>query len=416
MRIAVVNNFYPPRVGGSAHLSESLAKGYAAAGHDVLVLTAEHAEVPSEQKVDGIRVVRLPGFRLPETRLAVNFDIAFTSRPSLPGRVKQLLNEFQPDVIHQHGQFFDLTWVSGLWARRNKVPTLLSVHTRLQSPSKLYQGVFNVLDATLVAPFMRRYRPTYVVMDVQMREYIERKYRKGIAGMVPIPVGVDPTWVRGGDPKLMREKHGLGDDPLILSTGHVIPLRDRLALVEALPRVLAAIPNAKLVVVGGIYYDAFLRRARELGVDGAVITTGAVPKSEIPHYLAAATVESHDVQGYGFGTASLESMAAGVPVVAAVREDNFPDIRLVDRGNVHLVPKDSPAELADRLIETITEPAESREIARNGAELVDTYFSMDAVIAKHLDTLTALSRESALLARASTALSRESAVDARQVK
>lgn len=390
MRIAVVNNFYPPRVGGSAHLSESLAKGYAAAGHDVLVLTAEHAEVPSEQEVDGTRIARLPAFRLPETRLAVNFDIAFTSRPSLLRRVKKLLDEFQPDVIHQHGQFFDLTWATGLWARKNDVPTLLSVHTRLQSPSKLYQSVFNVLDATMVAPFMRRYKPTYVVMDVQMQEYIERKYRKGISGMVPIPVGVDPEWVRGGDPRVMREKHGLGDDPMILSTGHVIPLRDRLALVEALPRVLERVPDAKLVVVGGIYFDAFLRRARELGVEDAVVTTGAVPKSDIPHYLAAATVESHELQGYGFGTASLESMAAGVPVVAAVREDNFLDIKLIDRVNVHLVGKDSPDELADRLIETIVDPAESTAIARNGAELVDTHFSMDAVIAKHLETLAAL--------------------------
>ena len=40
MKIAVVNNFFPPRVGGSAHLSSSLATAYAAAGHDVRVLTA----------------------------------------------------------------------------------------------------------------------------------------------------------------------------------------------------------------------------------------------------------------------------------------------------------------------------------------------------------------------------------------
>lgn len=36
MRIVVVNNFYPPRVGGSSHLSDALARGYAARGHEVL--------------------------------------------------------------------------------------------------------------------------------------------------------------------------------------------------------------------------------------------------------------------------------------------------------------------------------------------------------------------------------------------
>lgn len=387
MRIAVVNNFYPPRAGGSAHLSESLAKGYAAAGHEVLVITAEHAEEPADAERDGIRVVRFPAFRLPETRLAINFDIAFTVRPSLKKRLWRVLDEFKPDVLHQHGQFFDLTWATGLWARSRKVPALLSVHTRLQSPRALYQGVFTMLDATMVAPVLRRYKPTFVVMDIQMDEYIKRKYRGAVGGTVPIPVGVEPDWVRDGDGDEIRERHHLGEDPVILSTGHVIPLRDRLALVEALPLVLREVPEAKLVVVGGVYFDAFLKRARELGVEKAVVTTGAVPKAEIPNYLAAAQVECHELQGYGFGTASLESMAAGVPVVAAVREDNFLDIKLKDRGNVHLVPLGDSRALADRLIETIKDPAESHDIAAAGRALVDEYFTMDAVLHRHLEVL-----------------------------
>ncbi|GAA0223634.1 glycosyltransferase family 4 protein [Saccharothrix mutabilis subsp. mutabilis] len=390
MRIAVVNNFYPPRVGGSAHLSWALAKGSAAAGHEVLVVTAEHAEEPPYTVHDGVRVVRLPAFRLPKTRLAINFDIAFTVRPSLPRRLEAVLDEFRPDVVHQHGQFFDLTWFSGLWARKRGVPTLLSVHTRLESPRPLYQFLFNQLDRFVVAPFLRGYVPTYVVLDVQMEHYIKRKYRGAIGGMVPIPVGVEPEWVRGGDGRIVRERHDLGDDPVILSTGHVIPLRDRLALVEAMPEVLRAVPDAKLLVVGGVYFDAFLKRARELGVDKSVITTGAVPKSDIPHYLAAAQVESHDLQGYGLGMASLESMAAGVPVVAAVREDNFPDIELVDRHNAHLVPVGDVAALAARLVEALTDPDESRHIAEAATELVERHFTMEKVLDRHLEVLAEL--------------------------
>ena len=398
MKIAVVNNFYPPRVGGSAHLSEALANGYARAGHQVLVITAEHAKEPTESEHDGVRIVRFPAFRLPKTRLAVNFDIAFASRPSLTRRMRRVLDEFAPDVLHQHGQFFDLTWASGLWACRRGVPTLLSVHTRLESPRKFYQAIFTILDAALVAPVLRRYRPHFVVMDIQMDSYIKRKYRRAVGGTVAIPVGVDPNWVRGGDGAVIRKRHKLGDDPIILSTGHVIPLRDRLALVEAMPAVLREVPEAKLMVVGGVYFDAFLRRAKELGVDKSVITTGAVPKSDIPHYLAAATVESHEMQGYGFGTASLESMAAGVPVIAAVREDNFLDIKLVDRKNVHLVPVGDVEALASRLIEAIQDPAESEHISAAGVDFVRSNFTMDAVLEKHLavlDELTRTARENA---------------------
>lgn len=390
MRIAVVNNFYPPRVGGSAHMAESLAKGYAARGHEVLVITAEYPGAPAEEDVDGVRIVRLPAARLPKTKLAVNFDITFATRPSLPRRLRELLGDFGPDVIHQHGQFFDLTWATGMWARRNDVPVLLSVHTRLESPKPMYQAVFSTLDACLVAPILRRYKPVHVVMDSLMDDYIKRRYARGVSGTVDIPVGLDPEWTRGGDPTYVRERLGIGDAPLILSVGHVIPLRDRVTLVEAMPRVLAELPDAKLVVVGGIYYDAFLRRAEELGVRDAVITTGAVPKADVPHYLAAADVECHSLQGIGFGTACLETLAAGVPQVAAIEEDHFGDIKTIDRVHMHLVPKNSPGPVAERLVEAIRNPEESRRMAAEGASIVDKHFTMSAIIDKHIEVLTDL--------------------------
>ena len=61
MRIVVVNNFFPPRVGGQLPAPLGLlAKGYAARGHDVLVVTAAYGEAPAEEERDGVRIVRLP--------------------------------------------------------------------------------------------------------------------------------------------------------------------------------------------------------------------------------------------------------------------------------------------------------------------------------------------------------------------
>jgi glycosyltransferase involved in cell wall biosynthesis len=387
MRIAVVNNFFPPRSGGSAHLAESLAAGYAAAGHEVLVLTAAYADAPETEERDGYRIVRLPAVMLPQTRLAVSFDISFTSRPSLLRRVRRLLDDFGPDVIHQHGQFFDLTWATSLYARRRRVPVLLSIHTRLENPAASYHGVFRMLDAVMVKPFMRRSKPRLVVMDVLMEEYIRDRYRGAYSGLANIPVGVDPEWVRGGDGRAVRDRLGLGDAPVILSIGHVIPLRDRIQLVEALPAVLAAVPDAKLVVVGQVYFRPFLDRARELGVDHAVLSLGKVAKSEIPDYLAAATVESHE-QGLGLGTATLEAMAAGVPVVAPARADNFPGIALEDGRNLFLCPTGDSAALAQRLIAALTEPAVAKEVGAGGQELVDAHFALRRVIDRHLAVLT----------------------------
>lgn len=392
MRIAVVNNFFPPRTGGSSHLSHSLAVGYAAAGHDVIVLTATYGDAPAYEERDGLKIFRIQALTMPATRLAISFDMSFTLRPSLPRRIAQLLDAFQPDVIHQHGQFFDLTWATGAWAARHEVPVLLSVHTRLESPTPSYSRLFRALDAVVVAPQLRRFRPTFVVMDVQMDTYIAARYRRAVGGKVDIPVGVTPD-PSAGDGNRVRRRHGIAPDaPIILSIGHVIQMRDRIALVEALPQVRARVPDARVVVVGQVFVDRFETRAQELGVDDMVISVGAVPHAQIRDYLAAASVESHDLQGYGLGTASLESMAAGVPVVAAVRPDNFGGIELRSGENCWLVGSGNADELAEALITALTQPELARRVGASGKELVGQHFTMASVLEKHLAVLAELAR------------------------
>ncbi len=392
MRIAVVNNFFPPRVGGSSHLSEALAMGYAGRGHDVLVITAAYGQASACEERDGLQIFRLPAVMLPETRFAVSFDLSFASRPSLPRDVARILDGFRPDVIHQHGQFMDLSWATGAYARRRGIPVLLSVHTRLENPAALYRHTFRTLDATLVAPRLRRNRPRIVVMDTHMRDYITSRYRGGYRDLVPIPVGVDPSWIRGGDPARGRALAEVGDAPILLSIGHVIPLRDRVGLVEALPAVLARHPQARLVVAGKVYYDVFLRRAQELGVAYAVRPLGAVPKASIPDLLAAATLESHE-QGDGMGTATLEAMAAGVPVVGWGRLDNFPSVPLCDGGEVLLTHRGDVAGLSERLIRVLDNPGAAREMGQRASALVDAHFTLDRVLDAHLQTCADLVRQ-----------------------
>ncbi len=393
MRIVVVNNFFPPRVGGSSHLSDALARGYAARGHEVLVLTAAYGEAPPREERDGLRIVRLPAVMLPETRFAVSFDLSFASRPGLPAALARLLDDFGPDAIHQHGQFMDLTWATGAYARRRRIPTLLSVHTRLENPAALYRHTFRGLDAALVVPRLRRYRPRIVVMDAHMRDYITTRYAGAYRDLVAIPVGVDPAWVRGGGAARGRALMDVGDAPVILSVGHVIPLRDRVGLIEALPAVLERHPEARLVVAGRVYYDRFLRRAAELGVTHAVQAIGAVPKAAIPDLLAAAALESHE-QGDGLGTATLEAMAAGVPVVGWGRMDNFPGIPLVDGVDIALTARGDVAGLAQRIVGVLDDPPRARAMGARGRAVVDAHFSLDVVLDAHLQTLGELASRS----------------------
>jgi glycosyltransferase involved in cell wall biosynthesis len=390
MRIAVVNNFFPPRVGGSAHMAASLAKQYAQAGHDVLVLTAAYEQAPAEEERDGYRVVRLPAVKMPKVGLSIDFDLSFTAvRPGSRRRLFRLLHEFQPDALHLHGQFFDLTWLAGWYARRHRLPSLLTIHTLLISDNKLYGAAFRLLDAVLVRPILRRINPRYILLDKLGVDYCARRYATTTADSERFPIPIDTEYFDRAPIRDVRGENGIGPGPLIVSLGHVIPLRDRLPLVEAMPAILAKHPDTKVLVAGRVYHNAFLRRADELGVRRALVVKGSVPQCDVPSYFAAADIVTHDLNG-GCGTASLEAMLSGTATIASVAEDNYPGLEFRNGEDMLMVPPDDPAAVAAAVLGLLDDPDHRAELARRQSALVRGHFALDVVAKEHLRTLEAL--------------------------
>jgi 1,2-diacylglycerol 3-alpha-glucosyltransferase len=318
-------------------------------------------------------------------RLAMNYDVSFTASPRNYRRLALTLNEFRPDVVHLHGQFFDLSWMAGLWARRRGVPAILTVHTALVHTNPVFAAALWLADMLLPKPLIATMRPQIVMIDRFMSGYIRRRYHPPEDRLVAIPVGIDPERFRGVKASHVREQFGLGERPVILSIGHVIPLRNRLALVRALPYLLEKKPDAVVLVVGTVYDEAFLHLADELGVRDSLIVTGGVPRGEVPAYVAAADVEGHDFQGYGLGTASLEVMAAQVPVVSVVRADNFPGFELRSWENIVIVPPDDPPALADAIIRLLEDQELAHRVGEGQHQLILERFSIEAVTAKYLE-------------------------------
>ncbi len=388
MKIAVLNNFFPPRVGGSAHLSSLLAQEYARNQHDVLVITCEYEGASAIEHSNGVDIRRIKCWRLPRIASALSFDIRFAARPGNIRRLFDLLDEFQPDVIHLHGQFMDLAWMGSVYGRIRKTPVLLSVHTRLESPKPVLKMLFRLADRFLVRPLINFSRPTFVVMDKLMEAYITNTYGAGKDKLVGIPVGIQiGTSIDDIQPANIRHKYDLEDGPVILSVGHVIPLRDRLTLVRAFQSVLKDHPTSQLVVVGTVEYPKFIELAESLGISKKIKVLGRRSKDEVRELLVTATVEVHDLQGLGMGTANLEAMEIGCPVVVAVKPDNFPDLYLRDRVDLMMVEPNEPSETAKRIKELLSDESLATSMGQNGKELVGRYFDIRRVAELHLAVL-----------------------------
>lgn len=139
---------------------------------------------------------------------------------------------------------------------------------------------------------------------------------------VHLPSAVDTENFRPAGPAARartRERHRLGEDPVIVCISRLVPRKGQDQLIRALPRLRERHPGTRLVLVGGGGYE---RRLRALAGDG-VLFTGPLPHTEMIDLLAAADVFAMpartrggglDVEGLGI--VYLEAQACAVPVVA----------------------------------------------------------------------------------------------------
>jgi phosphatidylinositol alpha-1,6-mannosyltransferase len=122
----------------------------------------------------------------------------------------------------------------------------------------------------------------------------------------------------------VRERLGLSDRPVVVCVSRLVPRKGQDTLIDAMPTILAAVPDAVLLIVGGGPYEKSLReRAARLSVAASVRFTGPVPWAELPAHHGAGDVFAMpcrtrrgglDVEGLGI--VYLEASATGLPVVA----------------------------------------------------------------------------------------------------
>ncbi|MCZ7413849.1 MULTISPECIES: glycosyltransferase family 4 protein [unclassified Streptomyces] len=211
--------------------------------------------------------------------------------------------------------------------------------------------------------------------------------------MTQLPPGVDEkTFHPGSGGDEIRERLGLSDRPVVVCVSRLVPRKGQDTLIRALPRVLAEVPDAVLLIVGGGPYEKDLRRlAGETGIAGSVRFTGAVPWEELPAHYGAGDVFAMpcrtrrgglDVEGLGI--VYLEASATGLPVVAG-DSGGAPDAVL--HGETGWVVRgESAEETAERVTVLLKDPELRRRMGERGRAWVEERWRWD-LLAERLKAL-----------------------------
>lgn len=180
----------------------------------------------------------------------------------------------------------------------------------------------------------------------------------------------------------VRAALGLIDHtPLLVYTGTFEAYQGLNLVYAAMKLVLAARPEAKLVLVGGDpgQVDRARGVVKELGIDHAVTFTGQRPPEDVPAYLDAANVlVSPRSTGTNTPLKIYQYLRSGRPIVATRLRTHTQ----VLSDAVAFLAAPTPEAFAAAIVRVLDDPAEAAAIGQRAQELAATRYSDEVFLAK----------------------------------
>ncbi len=173
-----------------------------------------------------------------------------------------------------------------------------------------------------------------------------------------------------------KAKLGLSGRRVVGIVGRLSDEKGHALLLDALPAVVAAIPETTVLVVGdGPQREPLLRQAKRLGMEDRINWAGQRPSAEVHQLYRAMDVVAVPSAFEGFGLSAAEAMAAGRPVVAT-RVGGLEEV-VADGDTGKLVSPGDPASLARALIGILQDRIQAEDMGSRGKKRVLERFSSD---------------------------------------
>jgi glycosyltransferase involved in cell wall biosynthesis len=325
LRILVINwqDIRNPLSGGAeVHLHE-IFRRVVSLGHSVTLLCSAFPGAAAEEEIDGIRVIRrgsrnLFNYGVPAAyrrlRRRQTFDIVIDDLNKIPFYSPWFVREPLLTIAHH------------LFGRS------IFIETSLLPAGYVWLSEHLALHVYRKTPFA-------VVSESTRQELIDSGITAPIA-LLPNAVDHD---------RYTSCRAGKSPVPLICHLGRLKRYKSVEHALHALTLVRAAIPTARLVVVGeGDHRPALEALAKRLNLQDAVQFTGQVDHAEKVRWLSRAWVAVNPSPKEGWGLTVIEANACGLPVVAADSPGLRDSVRDGESG--FLYPYGEIGELAGHLV------------------------------------------------------------------
>jgi glycosyltransferase involved in cell wall biosynthesis len=186
--------------------------------------------------------------------------------------------------------------------------------------------------------------------------------------------GVVPLLPETADGTGFRTKHGLGEKPIVLFVGRMVEYKGITALADAAREVWAHEPDTQFVFIGP---GSDAMKEALAAVDERMHVLGFVSKQEKADAYDACTVFCMPSKFEILPAVYLEAWSYGKPVIGGPAHGL--DALIEGNGGGLVADQTGPA-VAEAITTLLANPARSAEMGRRGQHLVETTYSVDALV------------------------------------
>jgi PEP-CTERM/exosortase A-associated glycosyltransferase len=370
MRILHVFDHSLPLHSGYTFRSLAILRHQHALGWETAHLTGPKQGSPAdgEETVEGLRFHRTGQPPSWSRKVPLIKDQAIVS--AMARRLAIVAAEVRPDILHAHSPVLDARAALAV-GRRLGIPVVYEIRAFWEDAAAAH-GTFRAgglryrLARHLESEAVRRADAVTTICEGLRQDIVARGVPEG--NVTVIPNAVDPDEFAHPEPAdpAMAGRLGLTDATVLGFIGSFYGYEGLDLLLDAMPAIIAARPDVRLLLVGGGPQEAALKeQAARLGLGETVIFAGRVPHGEVARYYAlvdAFIYPRHPMRLTELVTPlkPLEAMAQRKPVLAS---DIGGHRELIEHDRTGLLfPAGRPEAIAEAVVAWVGDPSLSARL------------------------------------------------------
>lgn len=347
-KIALISDWYFPKVGGIEYSMHALAKTMSMHGHEVSIITRSYPDIPEYSTRDEVSVIRIKGRPLPgQHRLLM---------PNAYKRLYRLLKKGDYTLVNCHGLDSPLGISALVAARKLGIPVVVTNHSlvgnTLYSPALYLAGKLLLRNAdAIIAVSSAVEKDSRIMTSKPIYRIFNGVDSEDSVVKVSIPYNTEGKLVIATVARMTRKK-GVQK------------------IVALAPALLEKHKNLLFVMIGdGPLRKSLEKKVEETGLSRNFYFTGEIPREKVLGYLDQADIFALPSSDEAFGISILEAILKKVPVVAM----NHSGVSDIINNGVNGYLADNLSEFSSHLQNLIEKPALRTSFAQEATREISNY-------------------------------------------